>query len=102
MEDGVMTTTRRFTRRDALKTLVALPALEALAATAQGAPDPSVLTSDAPDRAERILAAAKKEATFTWYTSFAEKDIPPVVDPFEKKYGIKLRVWRASTENVLQ
>src|SRR5207249_7773649 len=27
---------------------------------------------------------------------------PVVVDPFERKYGIKIRVWRASTERVLQ
>ena len=93
---------RRFTRRDALKTLAALPAIPALPALAQAAPDYTLLTAEAPDRGERILAGAKKEGTFTWYTSFAEKDIPPVVDPFEKKYGVKVRVWRASTAKVLQ
>lgn len=95
-------TTPRFTRRDVLKTLAAVPAISALPAIAQSTPDMSLLTSEAADRADRILAAAKKEGSFTWYTSFAEKDIPPVVDPFEKKYGVKVRVWRASTEKVLQ
>ncbi len=64
--------------------------------------DASLLTYESPDRSERLLAAARKDATLTWYTSFAEKDIPVVVDPFEKKYGIKIRAWRASTERVLQ
>ena len=95
-------TTRPFTRRDALKTLAAVPAIGALPAIAQGVPEASLLTSSAPDRAEKIVASAKKEGTFTWYTSFAEKDVPAVVDPFEKKYGVKVRVWRASTEKVLQ
>jgi len=92
----------RFTRRDMLKSLAALPALSARPGRAQGGPDTSLLNSPAPDRMERLIAAAKKEGTFTWYTSFAEKDIPPVVEPFEKKYGVKVRTWRASTEKVLQ
>ncbi len=95
-------TTRRYTRRDALRALAALPALASVPALAQAAPDASLLTYEGADRTERLVAAAKKEGTFTWYTSFAEKDIPPVVDPFEKKYGVKVRTWRASTEKVLQ
>ena len=94
--------TARFVRRDLLKSLAALPALWARPGWAQGGPDTSLLNSQAPDRMERLIAAAKKEGTFTWYTSFAEKDIPHVVEPFEKKYGVKVRTWRASTEKVLQ
>src|SRR5881227_3916487 len=96
-------TTTRYTRRDALRTLAALPALASVPALAQGAGDAaSLLTYEGADRMDRLVAAAKKEGTFTWYTSFAEKDIPPVVEPFEKKYGVKVKVWRASTEKVLQ
>ncbi len=54
------------------------------------------------DRQDRLVAAAKKEGTLTLYTSFAEKDIPTLVPPFEKKYGIKVKVWRSGTVNVLQ
>jgi len=91
-------------KRRTLQRLAALPVVAALPAAAQPAPDASaaLLTYDGADRTDRILAAAKKEGSFTWYTSFAEKDIPPVVDPFEKKYGVKVKVWRASTEKVLQ
>jgi len=48
------------------------------------------------------LAAAQKEGSVTLYTSFAERDLPPIAAAFEKKYGIKLRVWRSASEKVLQ
>jgi iron(III) transport system substrate-binding protein len=52
--------------------------------------------------AQDRVAAAKKEATLTLYTTIAEKDLPTLVKPFESKYGIKVNVWRAGTSNVLQ
>jgi len=54
------------------------------------------------DRLEKIAAAAKKEGTLTFYTTIAEKDLPAVVKPFEQKYGIKVTIWRAGTDKVLQ
>src|SRR2546426_1613662 len=48
------------------------------------------------------LAAAQKEGSLTLYTSFAEKDLPPLLAAFEKKYGIKVRLWRSASEKVLQ
>ena len=55
-----------------------------------------------PDRMEKIVAAAKKEGTLTIYTTFAEKDQPTLIRPFESKYGVKVVVWRAGTDKVLQ
>src|SRR5437899_1827362 len=49
-----------------------------------------------------VTAAAKKEGMLTLYTTIAEKDLPAIVGPFEKKYGIKVNVWRAGTDKVLQ
>jgi iron(III) transport system substrate-binding protein len=54
------------------------------------------------DRMEKIVAAAKQEGTLTLYTTIAEKDLPAVIKPFEEKYGIKVNVWRAGTDKVLQ
>jgi iron(III) transport system substrate-binding protein len=54
------------------------------------------------DRSERIVAAAKKEGTVTIYTTFAEKDQPTLIKPFEAKYGVKVNIWRAGTDKVLQ
>jgi iron(III) transport system substrate-binding protein len=54
------------------------------------------------DRMDRIVAAAKKEGTLTLYTTFAEKDQPTLIKPFESKYGVKVNIWRAGTDKVLQ
>ncbi len=54
------------------------------------------------DRMEKIVAAAKKEGTLTMYTTFAEKDQPTLIRPFEAKYGVKVNIWRAGTDRVLQ
>ena len=62
---------------------------------------PLPLTYDGPDRDQKLLAAAKKEGTLTWYSSVAEKDVAPLVEPFRKKYGIQVKTWRGSTEKVL-
>ena len=72
----------------------------AIALTAQAQSD--LASYAGADRMERLAAAAKKEGGFTLYTSFAEKDLPTLIPPFEKKYGVKVKVWRASTVNVLQ
>ncbi|HYU68460.1 MAG TPA: extracellular solute-binding protein [Burkholderiales bacterium] len=55
-----------------------------------------------PDRMAKITAAAKKEGTVTLYTTFAEKDQPTLIRPFEAKYGVKVVIWRAGTDKVLQ
>ncbi|MDQ6881594.1 MAG: extracellular solute-binding protein [Pseudomonadota bacterium] len=57
---------------------------------------------EGPGRMERIVAAAKKEGTLTLYTTIAEKDLPVLIKPFETRYGIKVNVWRAGTDKVLQ
>ena len=54
------------------------------------------------DRMDKIVAAARKEGTLTLYTTIAEKDLPAIVKPFEDKYGVKVVVWRAGTDKVLQ
>ena len=71
--------------------------LAARSAGAQGLFDYS-----GPDRMAKITAAAKKEGTVTMYTTFAEKDQPTLVKPFEAKYGVKVVIWRAGTDKVLQ
>src|SRR3954464_38711 len=72
-----------------------------LAATAASAQAPLADYQGA-DRMDRIVAAAKKEGTLTLYTTFAEKDQPALIKPFESKYGVKVNIWRAGTDKVLQ
>src|SRR5205809_723011 len=71
----------------------------ALPACAQ---DTSLLRYGGADRSRRLIAAAQKEGSFALYTSFAEKDLPPLTDLTEKKYGGKVKLWRARSEKVLQ
>jgi iron(III) transport system substrate-binding protein len=66
------------------------------------AQDASLLQYEGADRTQKLVAAAKKEGVLTLYTSFSEKDLPPLIEPFEKKYGIKVKVWRAGSDKVLQ
>jgi iron(III) transport system substrate-binding protein len=62
----------------------------------------NLFTYEGAGRMDRIVAAAKKDASLTLYTTIAEKDLPAIVKPFEQKYGIKVNVWRAGTDKVLQ
>lgn len=79
-------------------------ALSLAAVTVSGAAvaQASLATYEGPDRMEKLVAAAKKEGTLTLYTTIAEKDLPALLKPFETKYGVKVNVWRAGTDKVLQ
>ena len=73
-----------------------------MAASSAFAQDAALLQYEGPDRAEKILAAAKKEGSLTLYTSLAADNLTALITPFEEKYGIKVTVWRAPTEKVIQ
>jgi iron(III) transport system substrate-binding protein len=53
------------------------------------------------DREKRILEGARKEGTVVVYTSLNLKDSVPITEAFEKKYGVKVSLWRAGSEKVL-
>jgi len=55
-----------------------------------------------PDRMKRLIEGAKKEGELTIYTSAPTDDMSALTGEFEKKYGIKVKVWRSSSEKVLQ
>ena len=76
----------------------------ATVASAQPAPGPhkGFYTYQGADREKKILEGAKKEKQVVVYTSLNTKDSYPIAQAFEKKYGIKLEIWRSSSEKVLQ
>jgi iron(III) transport system substrate-binding protein len=86
------------------KALIALATLLAawLCASASAQTSADVAAYAGPDRAERLIAGAKREGTLTLYTSAAVDDMAPVTSAFEKKYGISVKVWRASSEAIVQ
>jgi len=53
-------------------------------------------------RINQLAANAKKEGTVTVYTSIAVDDMSVLTAAFEKKYGVRVRVWRGSSENIVQ
>jgi iron(III) transport system substrate-binding protein len=54
------------------------------------------------DREQRLLEGARKEGEVVLYTSLTIEDMAAINGAFEKRYGIKVRMWRASADKVLQ
>ena len=50
----------------------------------------------------KVIDAAKKEGEVSVYTSLISEDLAALSQAFEKKYGIKVKGWRAGSEKVLQ
>lgn len=90
-----------------MRTLLALVVLAATllpeAAPAQGpAKVADILTYQGQDREQRLLERAKQDGALTLYTSLAPTESKPLAEAFEKKYGIKVELWRAISERVVQ
>jgi iron(III) transport system substrate-binding protein len=82
---------------------VALGGCGAAPAAPESAPSvmESLATYDGPDRLQKLIEGAKREGQLTVYTSAQTDDLGPVVQAFEKKYGITASIWRAGSEVVL-
>src|SRR5215813_11514632 len=48
------------------------------------------------------LDRARREGTLTLYTSLAPTESKPLADAFEKKYGVKVQLWRGQSDEVVQ
>lgn len=59
-------------------------------------------TYEGADRLDRILEGARKEGDLVLYTSAPADDMKALTEAFERRYGVKVKVWRASAEKVLQ
>ncbi len=89
--------------RNLLRLLVfalAVPVLPAIAS------DPAALAalaqSQGSDRTRRLIEGAKREGELNVYTSLTTEDMAALNSAFEKKYGVKVKVWRAAADKVLQ
>ena len=72
----------------------------AVAAHAQDIDAAMKLKGDA--RMKALVEGAQKEGEMMVYHSTQLEDLRPVFDAFTKKYGVKIRDWRSSSENVAQ
>jgi iron(III) transport system substrate-binding protein len=92
---------RRLLIKSAALAGAAMP-LARLPAFAQSAALADLAAYQGADRTDKLVEGAKKEGTLTFYTSAPVDDVKILTDDFEKKYGVKVRLWRGSSENILQ
>ena len=83
--------------------LLAAAALQlvGLAQVKPGATSADVALYTGADRQQKLVEGAKKEGTLSIYTSAPATDFDRLVVAFEKKYGVKVVVWRSSSENIV-
>jgi iron(III) transport system substrate-binding protein len=92
---------RRAFHRAALGAL-ALPIVARAQPPEPESPHKAIYMYQGADRDARLLAEAKKQRQVMIYTSLNLKDSVPLTEAFEKKTGLKVQLWRASSEKVLQ
>ena len=83
-------------------TLAALCAVTLHAFAQAPAPSAAIVQYDKPDREQFLAAGAKKEGEVAVYTSLISEDLNALAAAFERKYGVKVKGWRAGSEKVLQ
>lgn len=70
-------------------------------ARAQAPPIDDIAAYAGADRAERLVAGARREGTLTLYSSAPTEDTGALIAAFEQKYGVKVRLWRSGSEAIL-
>jgi iron(III) transport system substrate-binding protein len=91
---------RALPRRAVLGPCAALAVLFCLGdARAQAVGD--VAAYSGADRTERLVAGARREGTLTLYSSAPTEDTGAAIAAFDAKYGVKVRLWRGSSEAIL-
>jgi iron(III) transport system substrate-binding protein len=82
--------------------LAAVVLLSGAAADATPSAGKEALRLAGPDREARLVEGAKREGTVVVYTSLAPSESRPLAEAFERKYGVKVELWRALSDKVVQ
>src|SRR5207244_13102661 len=53
------------------------------------------------DRSARLVEEARKEGSLNLYTSLTVEDMAALNGAFEAKHGVKVRMWRATSDKVV-
>jgi iron(III) transport system substrate-binding protein len=72
------------------------------AVAAQGTDMAAVARLQGEARTKALVEGARKEGEVMVYHSTQLEDLKPVFDAFTAKYGVKVKNWRSSSENVVQ
>jgi iron(III) transport system substrate-binding protein len=91
-----MRSLRHLLRGSLLALLLAAPALAQVSGVAE------IASYQGADREQRLIEGAKREKELTFYSSIPPEDIAALVSAFDKKYGVKVKVWRSDSEGILQ
>jgi iron(III) transport system substrate-binding protein len=81
--------------------IAACVAAAAVTSAAQAGND-AVFRYRGADRDTRLVERAKREGSVALYTSLAPTESQPLAAAFEKKYGVKVVLWRALSDQVVQ
>jgi iron(III) transport system substrate-binding protein len=85
----------------AVLAVASLPQLGQAQQVEQGKND-AVFMYRGADRDPLLLQKAREEGRLVWYTSMAQTESVPFIKAFEAKYGVKVELWRASSDKVRQ
>jgi len=72
------------------------------AALGQGSSTAEIASYAGPDRQQRLIEGGKREGVLTMYSNAPTDDNAALVGAFEKKYAIKVNLYRASSEEIRQ
>ena len=63
---------------------------------------PGTGSAQSGDAMQSLADAARREGEVVVYTSLPLEDMKPLADAFERRFGVRAKIWRASSEKVLQ
>lgn len=72
------------------------------ASASQAQTTASIALYEGADRQAKLVEGAKKEGSITLYATTPIEYLRVIMTGFEKKYGVKVNLWRSRSENVLQ
>ena len=74
----------------------------AVPAAAQQSRAADVAAYQGADREQRLIDGARREGSLTLYSNAPTDDNTALIGAFERKYGIKVNLYRASSEDIRQ
>ena len=84
------------------RVLVLGSVLGAVTLAAQPPANDAIFRYQGADRQARLVERARREGSVALYTSLAPTESQPLAAAFEKKYGVKVVLWRALSDQVVQ
>ncbi|HEY6241800.1 MAG TPA: extracellular solute-binding protein [Burkholderiales bacterium] len=85
-----------------LQALALMPLWASLASAQSPEKNAAVFRYEGSGRTQRLIAGARHEGKLVVYTSLATSESVPLAAAFEKKFGVKVELWRSLSDQVGQ